>query len=31
VIDRWGFEVRANTLSQGKCPKCGRAIPGVWK
>ena len=31
VIKRLGMMVRANHLDDGKCPSCGRAIPGVWK
>lgn len=30
VITRYGFMVIENHLDQGKCPKCRRAIPGVW-
>jgi pyruvate formate lyase activating enzyme len=30
VIRRVGFQVLANDLKGGKCPACGRAIPGVW-
>lgn len=30
VIERYGFYVRKNALSEGACPKCGQAIPGVW-
>ena len=29
VIDRSGYRIVANTLSNGKCT-CGREIPGVW-
>ncbi len=31
VIERWGFEVRQNRLTAGRCPQCGRTIPGVWR
>jgi pyruvate formate lyase activating enzyme len=31
VISRMGFTVRENRLRDGKCPDCGRVIPGVWK
>jgi pyruvate formate lyase activating enzyme len=30
LIRRVGFEVLENALKRGACPKCGRAIPGVW-
>lgn len=30
VIARVGFSVKAVTLKDGKCPKCGRSIPGIW-
>jgi pyruvate formate lyase activating enzyme len=30
LIRRVGFQVLENSLSGGKCPKCTRAIPGVW-
>jgi pyruvate formate lyase activating enzyme len=30
LIEREGFYVRRNTLRDGHCPGCGRAIPGVW-
>ena len=30
VIRRNGFEVLSNTLSGGKCPKCGHKVPGLW-
>jgi len=25
-----GFRVDSNLLADGKCPKCGTAIPGIW-
>ena len=31
VIRRLGMMVRKNRLDDGKCPECGRAIPGIWK
>jgi pyruvate formate lyase activating enzyme len=31
LIDRYGFSVRRNTIKEGRCPKCGAEIPGVWK
>jgi pyruvate formate lyase activating enzyme len=30
LIIRQGFRVASNTLKNGKCDKCGRAIEGVW-
>jgi pyruvate formate lyase activating enzyme len=30
LIRRVGFEVARVGLKDGKCPKCGTAIPGVW-
>ena len=30
VIRRVGFSVLADRLKEGKCPDCGREIPGVW-
>jgi len=30
LIRRIGFQVAANELKDGRCPKCGVAIPGVW-
>ena len=30
LIRRVGYQVSANTIKDGKCPKCGSAIPGVW-
>jgi pyruvate formate lyase activating enzyme len=31
IIDRAGFNVRQNTMEEGKCPACGTAIEGVWR
>ncbi len=31
LIKRAGFEVYENNLKDGKCPKCGAKIAGVWK
>jgi pyruvate formate lyase activating enzyme len=31
VVERFGFSVRRNLLKDGKCPKCGEVIEGVWK
>ncbi len=30
LIRRIGYEVASNQIRDGKCPKCGTAIPGVW-
>jgi pyruvate formate lyase activating enzyme len=30
VVERYGFEVLANHLDDGKCPKCHTAIAGRW-
>ena len=30
LIERQGFYVIANRLEDGKCPKCGRTIEGIW-
>jgi pyruvate formate lyase activating enzyme len=31
LVERTGFRVRRNRLgAQGRCPACGRAVPGVW-
>lgn len=30
LIERFGFQVIQNRVSDGKCPDCGRGIPGVW-
>jgi len=31
LIQRYGFDVVRNTISDGRCPKCGRAVAGVWQ
>jgi len=31
VIRRQGFQVLENRLSEGRCPSCQKAIPGLWK
>ena len=31
LIDRTGYNVTVNNLVDGHCPKCNRAIEGVWK
>jgi pyruvate formate lyase activating enzyme len=30
LIERWGLRVTACHLDRGRCPTCGRAVPGVW-
>ena len=30
LIHRRGFNIRENRISDGKCPDCKTAIPGVW-
>ena len=30
LIDRTGYNVAINKLINGKCPKCGREIEGIW-
>lgn len=30
LVERSGFRVRQNNLQNGRCPRCLRAIPGVW-
>ena len=30
LIERRGYTVLSNIIKDGKCPKCGTAIPGVW-
>ncbi|NLJ42107.1 MAG: AmmeMemoRadiSam system radical SAM enzyme [Bacteroidales bacterium] len=30
LIVRQGFRVAENSLKDGKCPKCGKSIDGVW-
>jgi len=31
VLERKGFRITRNTLSEGKCGNCGENIPGVWE
>lgn len=31
VIERIGYRVQTVQLQDGKCAKCGQAIPGIWK
>jgi pyruvate formate lyase activating enzyme len=30
VIRRYGYRVLENALNEGRCAKCGKAVPGVW-
>jgi pyruvate formate lyase activating enzyme len=30
LIQRVGFRIASNRIKDGKCPKCGARIPGVW-
>jgi pyruvate formate lyase activating enzyme len=30
LVERWGFRVKQNRLTDGRCPDCARPIPGVW-
>lgn len=30
LIRRRGFDVLSNAVRNGRCPKCGRTIAGVW-
>ena len=30
LIERVGFRLVKNVIADGKCPKCGTKIPGVW-
>lgn len=30
LIERLGFKVLSNEVRNGKCPKCGLRLPGVW-
>jgi pyruvate formate lyase activating enzyme len=31
LIERFGFHVLKNRITDGACPDCGTRIPGVWK
>jgi pyruvate formate lyase activating enzyme len=31
LINRTGYTVTINNLIEGHCPKCNRAIEGIWK
>ncbi len=30
LIRRVGYQIKSNEVKDGKCPKCGVTIPGVW-
>jgi pyruvate formate lyase activating enzyme len=30
LIKRQGYRILQNALSEGRCPKCSRPVPGVW-
>jgi len=30
LIDRRGFQVNRNRITDGRCPECGAAVPGIW-
>jgi hypothetical protein len=30
LVERWGLRMAACHLDQGRCPVCGRTVPGVW-
>jgi len=30
LIDRWGFYVQKNRITDGRCPQCGAGVEGVW-
>ena len=30
LVERVGFRVQQNRLTDGRCPDCARPIPGVW-
>ncbi|MBK7710284.1 MAG: hypothetical protein IPJ37_04550 [Bacteroidales bacterium] len=30
LVKRVGFRIESNTLSEGKCSKCGQTIDGIW-
>lgn len=31
LVDRYGMTLISDELKEGKCPKCGTSIPGVWR
>lgn len=30
LIERYGFQIVKNNMDDGKCPKCGEKIEGIW-
>jgi pyruvate formate lyase activating enzyme len=30
LVSRQGYTITLNTITSGKCSKCGKSIPGVW-
>jgi pyruvate formate lyase activating enzyme len=30
LIRRVGYQIKSNDIEEGKCPKCGTVIPGIW-
>jgi pyruvate formate lyase activating enzyme len=30
LIERFGFHISRNAITNGKCPKCGTVVDGVW-
>ena len=30
LVQRYGFQVTANHVRAGHCPKCGTSVPGIW-
>jgi len=31
LIDRHGYDIQSNSITNGRCPKCHTEIPGVWE
>lgn len=31
LVERIGFEILENRITQGRCPACGTTVPGVWE
>ena len=30
IVGRIGYSITENNIKDGKCPFCGRSIPGIW-
>jgi|GEM_PF-1447147 len=30
LVERFSFRAARNGVVEGKCPKCGEEVPGVW-